>query len=264
MGRRVDVPLVIGFTWGCLSVDLRCVQWREGCRFGDFLVRCSVFCDYWFFYSVCLFVCLFFFSYQRLFNILLSWQHVPMPVIRFRIWRKFICIKSPWETHDSGPCLNGSSIINNLFMFCLWKISAVDKHVFWCHFQMYDDYLSCCCFWKIKDSWFLIPDNKGSTDRQMVISGRAHLSCGTFYCRQLEHSLHLLPDTQFMVLLTTMVFCHLTECFLHWYKSSTTQTDLADRKYLQAIRSLDSGCYNISMFNPSCSSCKGIWWQAIT
>ena len=46
MGRRVDVPLVIGFTWGCLSVDLRCVQWREGCRFGDFLVRCSVFCDY--------------------------------------------------------------------------------------------------------------------------------------------------------------------------------------------------------------------------
>ena len=157
MGRRVDVPLVIGFTWGCLSVDLRCVQWREGCRFGDFLVRCSVFCDYWFFYSVCLFVCLFFFSYQRLFNILLSWQHVPMPVIRFRIWRKFICIKSPWETHDSGPCLNGSSIINNLFMFCLWKISAVDKHVFWCHFQMYDDYLSCCCFWKIKDSWFLIP-----------------------------------------------------------------------------------------------------------
>ena len=159
MGRRVDVPLVIGFTWGCLSVDLRCVQWREGCRFGDFLVRCSVFCDYWFFYSVCLFVCLFFFSYQRLFNILLSWQHVPMPVIRFRIWRKFICIKSPWETHDSGPCLNGSSIINNLFMFCLWKISAVDKHVFWCHFQMYDDYLSCCCFWKIKDSWFLIPDS---------------------------------------------------------------------------------------------------------
>ena len=159
MGRRVDVPLVIGFTWGCLSVDLRCVQWREGCRFGDFLVRCPVFCDYWFFYSVCLFVCLFFFSYQRLFNILLSWQHVPMPVIRFRIWRKFICIKSPWETHDSGPCLNGSSIINNLFMFCLWKISAVDKHVFWCHFQMYDDYLSCCCFWKIKDSWFLIPDS---------------------------------------------------------------------------------------------------------
>ena len=81
-----------------------------------------------------------------------------MPVIRFGVWRKFICIKSPWETHDSGPCLNGSSFINNLFMFCLWKINAADKHVFWCHFQMYDDYLSCCCFWKIKDSWFLIPD----------------------------------------------------------------------------------------------------------
>ena len=80
-----------------------------------------------------------------------------MPVIRFGVWRKFICIKSPWETHDSGPCLNGSSFINNLFMFCLWKINAADKHVFWCHFQMYDDYLSCCCFWKIKDSWFLIP-----------------------------------------------------------------------------------------------------------
>ena len=41
-------------------------------------------------------------------------------------------------------------------MNCLWKISAVDKHVFWRHFQMYDDYLSSCCFWKIKDSWFLI------------------------------------------------------------------------------------------------------------
>ena len=82
-----------------------------------------------------------------------------MPVIRFGVWRKFICIKSPWETHDSGPCLNGSSFINNLFIFCLWKINAADKHVFWCHFQMYDDYLSCCCFWKIKDSWFLIPDS---------------------------------------------------------------------------------------------------------
>ena len=59
MGRRVGGPLVTAFTWGCHSVDLRCVQWREGCRFGDFLVRCSVIIDLLFF---SLSVCLSFFS----------------------------------------------------------------------------------------------------------------------------------------------------------------------------------------------------------
>ena len=58
MGRRVGGPLVTGFTWGCHSVDPRCVQWWEGCRFGDFLVRCSVIID--FFFLLCLFVCIFF------------------------------------------------------------------------------------------------------------------------------------------------------------------------------------------------------------
>ena len=58
MGRRVGGPLVTGFTWGCHSVDPRCVQWREGCRFWRLLG--PVFCDYWFFFSLS--VCLSFFS----------------------------------------------------------------------------------------------------------------------------------------------------------------------------------------------------------
>ena len=67
MGRRVGGPFVTGFTWGCHSVDLQCVQWREGCRFGDFLVRCSVFCDHWFVFSLS--VCL---SFSLVINVYLT------------------------------------------------------------------------------------------------------------------------------------------------------------------------------------------------
>ena len=70
-------------------------------------------------------------------------------------------------------------------MFCLWQISAVDKHVFWCHFLVYDDYLSCCCFWKIKDSSFLIPDygcsNTCTGDNQRKHRSCALLAFGSFY-----------------------------------------------------------------------------------
>ena len=70
-----------------------------------------VFCVLWLlFFFVCLFVCRFFSLVNpRLFNSGLGCAHASYP---FRFWRKFICIKSPWETHDSDPCLNGSSIIN--------------------------------------------------------------------------------------------------------------------------------------------------------
>ena len=41
----------------------------------------------------------------------------------FGVRRELVSIMSPWETHDSGPCLNGSSIINNNLWFVSWMIA---------------------------------------------------------------------------------------------------------------------------------------------
>ena len=49
----------------------------------------------------------------------------------FRVWRKLLYTMSPYETHDSGPCFNGSSTITNWFMPCPWNTSIVVAHIVW-------------------------------------------------------------------------------------------------------------------------------------
>ena len=119
-----------------------------------------VFCVLWLVFFFSLSVCL---SFSLVINVYLTFCWVgnmcPCQLSVSGFEGNLFALSRPGRPMIAAHGLNGSSFINNLFMFCLWKINAADKHVFWCHFHMYDDYLSCCCFWKIKDSWFLIPDS---------------------------------------------------------------------------------------------------------
>ena len=110
-----------------------------------------------FFFLVCLFVCLFF-SSSLVINVYLAYCWVgnmcPCQLSVSGFEGNLFALSRPGRPMIAALALMGLPSLTTNFMFCHWKISAVDKHVFWCHFQMDDDYLSCFCFWKIKDSWF--------------------------------------------------------------------------------------------------------------
>ena len=155
MGRRVGGPLVTGFTWGCHSVDLRYVQWREGCRLGDFLVRCSVFCDYWFFF-VCLFVCLFFFlCYRRLFNILLSWYYVPCQLSVSGFEGNIFALSRPGRPMIAALALMGLPSLTTNLCFVSGKLVLL--------INMFSDVISRCMMIiylvVFENKRFLIPDS---------------------------------------------------------------------------------------------------------